>query len=352
MASFPVICQNLEACAVRADGKRDRTSILPALGVLLVTRGSDRLIVPTPHSRDRERAEAGIAQLPAERRSLVSLCDINGDVFRRVKDYLEPLRRKARKWPEDAFVAFAQDFLYEVLLGTRKKSGILSNSASIVRDFIPILDSREFAGEERFRLAEVCRLVCSYEPMVVDHGDYIIDIRRDAAAGAWEILELAEFRALVAASGVIGYLKQPRVGLRRLRKRFRDLIARPAAAPLVKLASTAVDVAGASAIATVLTQSAGLAASLSDQQFHPPFLSLGPVQLPLYRATIAKGLPDSRPPDGTIMVFEAIRGGQVTHEWLNTGEEEKLELEAVEGFNSRVAKYHEARKSLDLLMRA
>src|SRR5437870_4450186 len=95
-ATFPVILQHLDACGVK-DGRRVTTSIVPVLAVLLVARGSDRLVIPAPHARDRERAESGIARLPRERRGLVSLCDTDGKISARVHDYLEPLRFQARK---------------------------------------------------------------------------------------------------------------------------------------------------------------------------------------------------------------------------------------------------------------
>ncbi len=182
-ATFPVILQHLDACGVK-DGHRVSTSIVPALAVLLVARGCDRLIIPAPHAAERERAEAGIAKLPPERRNLVSLCDTDGTVLARVRDYVHPLQRQAQKWPEDAFVEFAEDFLYEVLVATSQRAGILSDSASVLREFVAIVDPTQFAGEARFRLAEICRMVCSYKPAVIDHGQYVIDAHRDTGASA------------------------------------------------------------------------------------------------------------------------------------------------------------------------
>jgi hypothetical protein len=61
------------------------------------------------------------------------------------------LQHQVRKWPEDAFVKLAEDFLYEVVVATDQRAGILSNAASVVRDFVPLLDPSEFTGEARFR---------------------------------------------------------------------------------------------------------------------------------------------------------------------------------------------------------
>ena len=344
-AHFPVVLQHLDACGVK-DGRHVRTSVVPVLAVLLVARGSDRVIIPTPHERERERAESGVARLPAERQHLVTLCDTKGEILSRVRNYLEPLRRQVRKWPEDAFVKLAEDFLYEIAVATDQRAGILSNSASVVREFVPLLDPTEFGGEARFRLAEICRIVCGYEPFVIDHGQYVFDSRHDSGAGVWEILQLAEFRAVVAASGRIGYLKHPLVGLRRLGDRLRDLVRKPAVKPLIKLASTAADAAGAAGLAGAAGEALGLVTNISSHRFHPPFISIGAAELPLYRAALREGVPGAVPPDGVIMLFEYMRAGQGGGMWLNVGEERKLELEAKGGFRQRVAKRREARKAL------
>lgn len=344
-AHFPVVFQHLDACGLK-NGRPVRTSVLPVLAVLLVARGSDRVIIPTPHERERERAESGVARLPAERQHLVTLCDTNGALLSRVRNYLEPLRRQVRKWPEDAFVQLAEDFLYEIVVATDQRAGILSDSASVVREFVPLLDPTEFSGEARFRLAEICRIVCGYEPFVIDHGQYVFDSRRDSDASAWEILQLAEFRAVVATSGRIGYLRHPLVALRRLGHQLQDLVRKPTVKPFIKLASTAADAAGAAGLAGAAGDALGLAADVSSHRFHPPFISIGAAELSLYRAALREGVPGAVPPEGVIMLFEYMRAGRGGGMWLNVGEERKLELEARGGFRQRIAKHREARKAL------
>ncbi len=98
---------------------------------------------------------------------------------------------------------------------------------------------------------------------------------------------MAEFRAVVAASGRIGYLKHPRLGLRRLCDKLRDLIRKPSVKPFIKLASTAVDAAGVGGLAGAAGEVLDLAANSVAQEFHPPFMPLGPVKLPLYGASFA-----------------------------------------------------------------
>jgi hypothetical protein len=344
-ATFPVVIQHREALALKA-GRPVSTSMLPFVSVLLVARGADQIVIPAPDAMEREHAEGGIRKLPPERRDFVTLCDTNGEDLARVKDYLE-LKRQARKWPEDAFVGFAEGFLYEAVVATRNRAGVLSNSASVVRGFVPIIDAREFSGEARFRLAELCRLICSYEPAAVQHGMYGVDTCREAVTTAWDILKMAEFRALVAASGRIGYLKHPIVALRRLSEKFRDLMRQPAVKPLIRLVSTAADAAGAAGLGEAAAEALGLAAHAGRGAFHLPFISPGPAELPLYRAALREGLPGAVPPEGTIMVFEQSRGGRAIHSWLNVGEEDKLEREARSGLSHRIELHRESMRALD-----
>ena len=83
---------------------------------------------------------------------------------------MQPLVNAARGWPEEAFVGFLADFLYDIALGARFKSGIATDSASVAREFIPIINPSLFRGEAQFRLAEMAALVCSYEPAELGHA--------------------------------------------------------------------------------------------------------------------------------------------------------------------------------------
>ncbi|MGH9523641.1 MAG: hypothetical protein ACRD3E_14025 [Terriglobales bacterium] len=344
--AFPVVAPHFEACAI-SDGRLVATSTLPLVSILLVSRGADQLIVPTPHPADRLLAEAGIAKLPPQRRSLVTMCDTDGEDLTRVLNYLEPLNRQVRKWPEDAFIGFAAQFLYEVVVATRHGAGVLSDYLSIARGFVPIIDPSEFSGEARFRLAEICRLICSYQPSIVQHGIYVVDAPRGTAATACDILDMAEFRDVVSASGRLGYLKHPKLALRAVERKFRNLLRNPSVKPLVNLAATAAETAGATGIAAAASGALDLFGSVSKaSEFHPPFISIGPAELPLYRAALRENLPGAVPPAGTIMLFRRLLGGDATPSWLNVGEETKLEREAASGYSGRLQKYHDSLKAL------
>jgi hypothetical protein len=326
---FPVIFEHVDACGVLR-GEKVRVPAIAAAAVILVCRGADRILVPTPSSYEEERTEEGIERLPKERRSLVRIVDKRGEVLQRVRSYLEPLVAQAKKWPEDAFVGFAESFLYQVALGTDFTAGIVSHAVETVRGFIPMLDPQFCRGKARFRLAEIVSLICSYEPDLTDHGAYRLDLvpKTETAPQIWKLIESAEFGAIVAAPGRIGYLKRPMVALRRLRKATRDFIGRPETAKLLRLATTTADFAGAK---TVVESSKGIVELLgtSDSRpFCPPFMDLGPAQMGLYRVALADAFPGAVPPERTIFVFEHPLGGRVSHSWLNVGEELKLEHEA------------------------
>src|SRR5438105_5076983 len=155
--NFPVILEHSDASA-ELRGKRIRIPTISATAVILASRGASRLLVPCPSDYERERTEEGIAMLPNERRRCVELINKNGETLANVRDYLSPLVSQASEWPEDAFVSFAEGFLYQMALGAKHRSGILATSVEVLRGFVPIIRSERFHGEGRFRLAEVVAL--------------------------------------------------------------------------------------------------------------------------------------------------------------------------------------------------
>lgn len=265
--------------------------------------------------------------LPLERRGLVSLVDREGEVFARVVDYLRPLGLQAKKWPEDAFVQFAAEFLYEVALASKYKSPIASGSIQCVREFVPIIDPRAFTGEARFRLAECISLICDYDTDVIAHGNLQIDAPGSLSKSPdiWKLLDFAEFREIEAATGALGYLKSPAAGLKRLRYAISKFVERPDAKALLSTAAVVANLAGVKRAEKVgkLAESLSI---LNMQHFRPPFIPLGPVELGLYRSTLAEVSPEAEPPEGTTLVFEGKRGTS----WLSVGQELKLATEAAD----------------------
>jgi hypothetical protein len=341
---FPLVVEHELAVGVLGD-REVEVPTLATTGTLLVARGADHLIVPAPSARELEHVKAGLAQLPAERRGLVSVVDENAATLKRIRAYLAPLREQAQEWPEDAFVSFAEGFLYQLALASRHRAGIADDSVSVVRGFIPIIDHRVFSGEGRFRLAELVALICSYEPAAPEHLVWTTELARPGASRqVWEIFESAEFQAVVAASGRIGLVRHPKVALRRIGALLRAVIAHPAAKALLRMGATSADLAGVPKASKALEGFLATAgARPSSSEYWPPFISLGPAQVGVYQAALIESEPQATPPPGAIMVFRSTRGGKEGLSWLNEGEEHKLEREALEGLGPRLSKLREAR---------
>src|SRR5205807_8054254 len=123
--------------------------------------------------------------------------------------------------------------------------------------------------------------------------------------------------------------KHPLVGLKRLQEIIRSFFGRKDTQKMLSLAVTTADLAGAGTAAKAAEHFFERLGAHTDS-FRPPFLSLGPAELGIYRAALADTHPKAIPPLGTIMVFERSRAGKVRHSWLSVGEEKKLEREAAQ----------------------
>src|SRR6476646_3808116 len=111
--AFPVILEHEDACGV-VGATKVKTPTIAATALILAARGADQILVPCPSKYELERTAEGLDLLPRERRSCVKVIDNDGDVLRRVREYLQPLAASVSEWPEDAFVGFLEDFLYQV----------------------------------------------------------------------------------------------------------------------------------------------------------------------------------------------------------------------------------------------
>jgi hypothetical protein len=341
--NFPVILEHSDACA-ELHGKKVKIPTIAATAVILASRGADQLYVPCPSEYELERIQTGITLLPKERRACVRIIDRNGSVLKSVRKYLKPLVEQARGWPEDAFVNFSESFLYQLALGAKHRSGVLANSVEVLRGFVPIIRPDRFNGEARFRLAELVALICGYEPHVLDHGSFQLHAssRESFSPDVWSLLDNTQFRAVTSASGKLGFLKHPLVGLKRLQRVIRTFFGRKETRKLLTLAATAAELAGAGSAAKTAENFFETLVGSDASSFRPPFLSLGAAELGIYRASLADTYPKATPPRGTIMVLENSRGGKMGHSWLSVGEENKLELEAEQAERSK-KRYLEAK---------
>lgn len=189
-------------------------------------------------------------------------------------------------------------------------------------------------------LAELRRLICAYQPAVIDHGDYNADAAGAGTPNALEIMGTDEFRSIVAQHGRIGYLKRPLPALRAVRDAFAELIRRAGVGKAVRISSAAADAAGAGLLVTA----ADIVQEFADAggEYTPQFISLGPAELSLYRMTLREAGGSAVPPAGTIMVYKSQFGTS----WLSEGEDGKLESEARAGLQPRLDKWHEAQAAL------
>jgi hypothetical protein len=344
--SFPIILEYSDACA-EIGRKKIKIPTIAATAVILASRGADRLLVPCPSSNELERTEAGLELLPRERRSCVRIVDKNATVLKAVREYLRPLKAQARQWPEDAFVGFAEDFLYQVALATVHRSGILADSVQTLRGFIPILRPNYFQGEARFRLAELVGLICSYEPHPLDHGSLRLETssKDSFSPSVWSLLDNAQFRTLVSVSGKLGYAKHPLVGVKRLQQAIRTFVKRDDTRRMLSLVATTADLAGAETIRKTTETLFETLVGTPQSSFRPPILELGPTTLGIYRTALSAD-PRATPPQGTIMVFEHGRAGRGGLSWLSVGEETKLETEAAQPERRR-EDHRKARAAMD-----
>ena len=237
---------------------------------------------------------------------------------------MDPLVAQAMKWPENAFVNFAEGFLYQVALAKSHRAGIVSSKINIMREFVPTISTASFRGEARYRLAELIGVIATYEPIEVPHGLPATPVDRALASRIDEILEVAEFKDVVAASGWVGVARKPRLAVARLWRRFRALLSKPQVSTTLGLASAVGDIEGASVVGTAISKMNDLVSRGEKREFAPPFVPLGSAQLGIYRIALLSRHPDAVPPPGSIMHFERTRGGRTGASWLSVGEESKL----------------------------
>ena len=246
MPSFPVLLEHELARGVDGHGASVRAPVLDAAATVLVCRGADTLVVPAPDPETLAEVSAGIESMPAHRRSLVRMVDTNGSVLQRVRSFLDPLVAQAMKRPENAFLDFAEGFLYQVALAKSHRAGIVSSKINTMREFVPIISTASFRGEARYRLAELIGVIATYEPIETPHALLATPVDRALASRIDEILEVAEFKDVVAASGWVGVVRKPRLAVARLRRRFRALLSKPQFSTTLGLASAVGDIADAS----------------------------------------------------------------------------------------------------------
>jgi hypothetical protein len=339
MSDFTVVLEHADACGLVGE-KKVKASFLNAASAVLLCRGASKILIPAPGEHEFERVSVGIEDMPKERRGAIQIVDRKGAILRKVYDYIAPLKEQANKWPEDAYVQFLEGFLYQVGIASKYKAGIIGDTVQTLRGFIPIINPMLFKGEARYRLAETIDLVCRYEPTRPNHGMLHYEIaEKGISEKLWSIIETAEFRSIVAESGKLGYIKNPLIGIKKISNLFADLIRKPQVKPILSIAHTAAELSGLGIPADSVERIIG---EVEEQQkegrsFSPPFISLGPAELPIYRIALAERYPGAIPPKNSISLFEHSRDSRINISWLNVGEKKKLEKEAKSGLKHELS---------------
>lgn len=353
MSEFTLILEHADALG-KLNGKEVRASILNATAAVLACRGATKILVPAVGEFERERIEEGLESLPKERRDSIQMVDKRGAFYQRIKDYISPLTEQATEWPEDAFVSQAGDFLYLLSIASKYRAGIADDVLASLRGFIPIIDASIFKGEARYRLAEIFSLACAYEPLNPKHGTLTLELAESGVSTRlWSILQMAEFRSVVAESGMLGYIKHPVVGVKKLVNALEELISKPQVKPLMHLAYTGAELSGYKPHVETIEKILGDVEKEREtaKDFSPPFIDLGPATLPIFRVALREKYPRAVPYENTIMLFEHARNNQKWHSWLNIGEERKLESGAKSALKRQLSELEKCRKVQEQLFK-
>ncbi len=312
----------------RIGDKHLKASTLNATAVLLTALGADSLLVPVPGEKEKERMAVALEAIPPPRRRLIRQVDSNGRILQRISDFLTPLHEQARKWPETAFVSFSVRTLYGMAIGCKYRAMAVNAQLPVMLDFIDRINPRVFKAEAVHRLAEICFLATSYDPALLSNAEVISEVSRaDVRRQFWRIIESSEFGAVTAISGKLGYLRNPRVALRRLKLAVQKLVSRDDFKAVVGAASMASELAQ---LPLPLSRIDSLVEVLDKgRQFSPPLLDIpSPVGYDIYRASLAEFDPKAVAPKGSILVVEYPLAGSASHSWLNEGEKSKFKYNA------------------------
>lgn len=320
----PVVLEHKDVLG-ELGGKPVKASTLNSSAILLTSLGADQILVPVPGSNERERVAEALQQVPTTRRNRIRLIDEDGKILSRVRDYLMPIGKQASKWPEDTFVTFALNALYNLALGCKYGASVACYDLTHMMEFIPIIDPGLFHGEARYRLAELALIASRYNPSLVGGTEVVGQVSEANIRGLfWKIIESSEYSTVVNLSGKLGLVRKPDVLLRRMERAIESLVKREDFKLAIRAAETAAELAN---LPVPLSKVAELAVDglKRGNRFAPPFIEI-PIttDYQIAMASLAESFPDAVPPKGAIYATEATLNNASYLEWLNDGEEAKL----------------------------
>lgn len=301
-----------------------RVSTLNSSALLMTCLGADRILIPTPGSQEKAWLQQGLSSLPPLRRKVVRAVDLNGRILARVREFLQPLRREASKWPEDAFIDFSETTLYGLALGCRYGASITGIGLEIMWDFLPIIDPHQWTGEAKYRLAELALLFTRYEPFAINRPGISGRVSEPGVRRLiWDVLGSSEFGEVTKRFGRLGYLRHPRAGIGRVAKAVMDLVSTREFKSILAVASAASELASLPVSLSVIERIAGNLEK--GRGFSPPVIELSSrLHFDISQASLTAYNPKAVAPKDSLFVLEHMRAGAVGHSWLNLGEETKL----------------------------
>lgn len=319
----PIVLGHVDALG-ELSGQSVRVSTLNATAIVLTSMGADRILVPVPGAMEKDRVAEGLGQLPPTRRSLIKLVDADGKILSRVHDFLLPMHEQARKWPEDTFVDFSLDMLYNLALGCRYGATIESDALKEVVDFVPIIDAGVFSGEARYRLAELVFIASRYDPSLMFKSEVVGQVSEANIRDLfWRIIDSSEYSSVVSISGRLGLVRHPAVLLHRLERAIRNLATRPEFKVAIGAGQVAAELAK---FPISFSKVAELAGNVKrGPGFAPPFIEL-PIgtEYQIAEASLKESFPNATFPKGTIYAAERTLGDGSSYLWVNKGEEWRL----------------------------
>lgn len=343
MDGHPVIWEYVEGSGALG-GEEIHAPLLHSVGLLLTTQGADEILVPAPDENLRERVSQVREHLPRSLRRRVRLIDGDSSTLRRIDQFLEPISEQADEWPETAFASTARTFLYHLALGSNHNATAVDGDIVPLHEFLTCLSADSFEGEARYRVSQIAKLGTAYEPIQPTNVALQSHIGpRGSGPRFRDLLESAEFADVVDARGRLGYLTNPRIGLRRLKRAIRELVSREDFSDVIAASESIASVAAGE----IPAQTIRAISEIIDQDapFYPPFTSTWPQIYDAYRVALKSVDPSAEPKSDVAFQVRRARGDRATIGWVNEEEDDRLDRPPEEAYQYREAKLREAKES-------
>lgn len=305
----------------------NRDISIPTLGAaafILTTQGADQIYIPVQGMFTEMVRDATSKLAPSLRRRIKPI-DTNGKVSRRVQEFVRPIKSSASNDSQErSFCAWTENMLYHMALASEYRATSIDGDLSNVQEIISAIKLENFKGEAKHRLAQVLHLVSGYEPFYIDKLGIIRHISEPGVGTEIQhILGTAEFADVASAQGKLGYLRNPRIGLRRVSSTIHTLVKRREFRSLVAATRC---ISSLAKIALPLDIVDELIAE-SDDNFSPVFGTLSPFYQTIYQTSLFEYDPKCIPPPEVILDIQPFKLGVCGHLWRDSGESAEQSIE-------------------------